>query len=135
LFTPSRRFDMVFGSNGTSSWAGLSMFTDAGNPALQVALTGTGYFNFEMRYDPGTQRASLFVNGNQALTGYAGHTQFLSNGVAFGVTGSTPQAYFQNVQFSINDPQTGVPEPGTLVLAGLGCVATGIRYQRGRKSA
>jgi hypothetical protein len=119
------RFDISFGNDGTNGWAGLSVFTDSTNPALKTTFSGNGYHLLDMRWDPGTQSASLWVDGVLALSGYTGHTQFReSHGPIFGVTGFTTQGLFQSVEFSINYPvSSSVPEPSTYALVGIGLVA------------
>jgi hypothetical protein len=127
------RFDITFGNDGTNGWAGLSMLTDYALPAQRVQFNGNEYQLVDMRWDPGTQSASLRVNGVQMLTGYTGHTQFReSHGPLFGQNGPGSFAYFRSVEFRINDPEpTGVPEPGTWVLTGAGAAYLLLRRRRG----
>lgn len=117
------RFDISFGNDGTNGWAGLSVFTDASNPALKTTFSGNGYHLLDMRWDPVTQSASLWVDGVLTLSGYTGHTQFREgHGPIYGVTGNTTLGLFQNITFSINDPAppSGVPEPSAVLLTAAG---------------
>lgn len=134
------RFDLSFGNDGANGWAGLSSFFDAANPALKTTFTDNDYHLLDMRYDPLTGSASLWVDGLLVLSGYTGHTQFREgHGPLFGASGFTTQVFLQNVVFSINDPASpggggtggssgdpsGVPEPSTyaLLLAGVALIA------------
>jgi hypothetical protein len=68
------RFDINFGFDGVNQWAGLSNFFDAGNPALKVIIANTSYHLLDMRYSPATQKASLWLDGVEVLSNYAGTT-------------------------------------------------------------
>lgn len=116
------RFDISFGNDGTNGWAGLSVFTDASNPALKTTFAGNGFHLLDMRWDPTTQSASLWVDGVLTLSGYTGHTQFREgHGPIWGVTGNTTLGLFRDVTFSINDPiSSGVPEPSAVLLTAAG---------------
>ncbi len=136
--TLANRFDISFGFDGTNGWVGLSMWSDSSNPALKHTFSGNAYHLFDMRYDPATQRAGLWVDGIQVLSGYTGHTLFReSHGPAFGVTGNTVPANFSCVQFTVNDGTSSdgcgvttagggggaVPEPSTFVLTAAALIA------------
>lgn len=122
---PWNRFDLVFGFDGTNSWAGLSNWFDGGNPALKTTLPGNVFHHLEMRYDPGTQTAGLWVDGVQTLSGYTGHTEFRQGGgPGWGVTGHTNDAFFAGVTF------TSTPEPGTWAFVASGLAALAVRQRR-----
>jgi hypothetical protein len=134
--TLANRFDMVFGFDGTNAWVGLSDWFDAANPTLKHNLTGNDYHLFDMRYDPASQTAGLWVDGVQVLSGYTGHTQFReSHGPAWGVAGFSLPANFNCIAFTVNDggPVDGcgvdaggagaIPEPATFALAVAGLLS------------
>lgn len=119
------RYDIIFGFDGVNGFAGLSAHTDSANPLLKYTFSDNLYHLLEMRYDPGTQSASLYVDGVLRLSGYTGHQMFRENhGPSFGVSGNTVQANFVSVAFDINYPApppagTDTPEPSAAwLLAG-----------------
>jgi hypothetical protein len=96
-----------------------------------VTVAGNGYHTYQLRFDPVTQTANLFVDGVDRLQNYAGHTSFaLNRGLVFGaVSGGTGN--FNQVQLV-----TGVPEPASLALLGpVVAGALGAAVGRKRRSA
>lgn len=73
---------------------------------MWTLLDPVEYPRCELRYDPSTRTASLWVDGLQRLTGYRGHTQFQTDfGVLFGVGSYRSQraeALFRSIRFEIH---------------------------------
>ena len=91
-------------------------------PAYSYAVPGPGsdWHLYQMIYDPVSATARLDVDGSTVLTGYTGHTQFVSDlGLWFGTTGAPGN--FNLVEFSTN-----VPEASSILLLGGGLMALGL---------
>lgn len=120
-----RRFDVDIGINAQGDTVVvLPTSIDAHGPGASIrapgqsfTLVGSGstYHDYVLNYNPTTQLASLSVDGNQELTGYAGHTSFVENRGLVWAAVSGGIGNFANVSVSL------VPEPSTtaMSLAGL----------------
>jgi hypothetical protein len=143
LGTGFSRWDVSFGVSSGKAWVGLSVFDDYLNPALKHTLPDNDFIEFDMRYDPATKTAGLWVDGLPVLSGYTGHMMFpAALGPIWGATGFTAKTQFASVRFSITDPvvdddddddiPSGVPEPSTWATMAAGASALALRGVRRR---
>ena len=96
------RFDLHLGNDGVKGWAGFTKYTDAENPDIKTSFEINEYHYFDMRYDPKTKSAGLWLDGIQVLSGYKGHSLFREgHGPAFGASGNTTSLLIQHVEFTI----------------------------------
>lgn len=126
--TGTRRFDIALGIDAqgdtvVSLPTSISVDPTTGYyevPGQTYTLTGLGNdcHDYSLVYDPKTELADLFVDGTLRISGYAGHTSFVTPtpGLAFGVS-SGGQGDFNFVRLST------VPEASSVVLLGIGGLA------------
>jgi len=124
-------FDVVNGNTQVQLISGINnQGTGAdgtSGPIFTVAGTST-YNTFELRYDPITLTADLFVNGVEQISNFAGWNLIESPGVFWGSLSSIDagRGHFNAVTF-----MTTVPEAGGLLLMGgagvLSLVVVGVR--------
>ncbi len=105
-----RRFDIELLREGENYYVAL---TKTISPELtwdqKIVFLGVGDIDhphtYELRFDPSTQAAALWIDGRQAASGYRGHTQFLDDiGVSFGAynyANSTGVGIFRSVRFEV----------------------------------
>ena len=111
-------------SDGAKTYSLLLGAQPSGDPLVQFgnvqySLTGggSGYHNYQLRYQPVIGSASLWIDGTEKLTGLTGAST--SSGVKFLWGGGqnpygTLAANWNEASFTI------IPEPSTLALLGLG---------------
>jgi hypothetical protein len=124
------RYDMNFGSTagGNPIVMLVNSFTGNGiNPTGSTyTVTGDGYHDYKLVYDPFAGNADLFVDGIERISNYTGSAN--QNGVPnvfFGAAGSqgTGRAYFSQLSVA-------VPEPSGLSLLWIGACAVLRRRRR-----
>ena len=98
-------------------------------PSYALEGSGGGYHHYEMRFDPLSGTADLFVDGIERISDYGGNTiNAGSSLVQFGAaqSNSTGHGHYNFVQFST------VPEPSSTVLFLVGsCLLTVRNRKRG----
>jgi hypothetical protein len=106
-------------------------------PGLSYILPGSGssYHEYDLVYDAGTRRASLYVDGTQRITGYTGYDTGNSNTGNYGLLfGSLNEG---NANFTLAQVETGgqaaAPEPPSLTLLAFGSLGLlGFAWRRWR---
>ncbi len=141
--TPTSTATVVFRySDGVRGYQ-MSIGSDAaGDPILELddnatpqgflttTLTGlgNGYHDYRLVFDPNAGTASAFVDGTLITTGYTGLVSPSTDALfGAGSSGGVGDGHWASVQFDIGQP---VPEPGTMVLVGLGVAAAAAARRR-----
>jgi tRNA A-37 threonylcarbamoyl transferase component Bud32 len=101
-----RRFDIVVNRNGSDDVVRLQTQIAPTFEGLDMRMPhDESYHRFELRYEPATRVAALWVDGEKRLSGYPGFSQFQGDGdIIFGVASYRSErgvASFQSVRFEI----------------------------------
>jgi hypothetical protein len=108
----SRVFNLGLSLDGQGNT--LFGFNTSGSDFTTVSgsVEGTGYHLYEMVFDPTDHTVSLFVDGDEKISGFGGRSYSGLHRVLFGANSSagTGTGYYNMVEFIV------VPEPGSLVL-------------------
>jgi hypothetical protein len=104
-----------------------------GAPGASYTLAGSGssYHNYQLRYNPTTNSASLFVDGVDRIDGYTGETNFVNPtiGLAWGAnSGGQGNFNLAELQTSV----ASVPEPSSLALIALMGSLAGVVHAKRR---
>jgi hypothetical protein len=101
----------------------------SGQPSFEVDGGAGQYHTYSLVFDPLAGSVDLFVGGVERLSYYGG-TAVATSSVNWGagVSNGTGQANFESVSFDINLAE--IPEPGTLLILGLGLAALDITCRR-----
>jgi hypothetical protein len=133
----TRRFDLYLGidSNGdtvatladTLVPSGFGFFTHGAT----YTLTDSGYHQYQLVYNPGTQTADLFIDGIDRIMGYQGQTGYVSGGVAAFGAFNTGQGNFSSFQVEVNGGASAAPAPhGLALLASAAVSLVGYGWRR-----
>ena len=97
--------------------------------SFEVNGSAGQYNDYSMVFDPLSGTADLFVDGVEQISNYGGISQAFSR-VAWGAgaDNGTGEANFESVTFDV--ASAVVPEPGTLLIFGLGLIGLGLTRHR-----
>ncbi len=129
VLSPSgNRFDIDLSINSsgntvvtlpTGYYFGAGDVVQASGPT--VTLTDSAYHTYQLYYNPSTKSANLYIDGNLALIGYHGETQFLGYQRLYWGADSGGQEFVNQdsvaTGYDIVSPPITVPEPSSLIVA------------------
>ncbi|MFN7936937.1 MAG: hypothetical protein U0R19_26685 [Bryobacteraceae bacterium] len=135
LDTPAgfNRFDLLLQLNPNGDTNAFLFTGDLADRSFQVTLAGNAYHLYEIRYDPSTASATLWIDGVERLSGYTGNTFFRENhGPFFGSNSDlSTKANFNFVRFASGDAAAqDVPEAASMICSGLGLLVMGLWQRR-----
>jgi hypothetical protein len=89
-----------------------------------VTLTDSAYHKYQLYYNPSTSSANLYIDGNLALSGYTGETEFLGyQRLYWGADSGGQEFVNQDSVATGSSIVSAVPEPSSLILAGTASLA------------
>ncbi len=124
--------DRVFNLGLSLDGAGNTLFgfNSSGSDFTTISgsVEGTGYHLYEMVYDPNDETVSLFVDGEEKISGFAGRAYPGLHRVLFGANSSagTGTGYYNMVEFIV------VPEPGSIIIL-FGLLLTTLAFRPRRR--
>lgn len=114
------RFDIGLYSDGNGNQVLQANGFQSQGPTYSIQGLGANFALLQVAYNSTTHTANYYVNGNLAISGYAGGSNYFYDGLVFGADNGN----FNLVKLETGGlPETSTPEPSSAVLIGLGGLA------------